>query len=524
MLQMAQYPCASCTLIPLNFKFIPMIKNVFFVALLAFMFAGCNNSPQKENHDHQGEEVKLQLTAYSPEFEVFAEADPFVVGKSSNILSHFSHLPGFKALEKGTVTIRLIIGTNEVKQTFDAPRRKGIFSFDLKPTVQGTGQIIYEIKTDKGSGQIVVPDITVYSGEEQAHEAAEKLVSSGANTVVFTKEQSWKIDFSTGQPAVEPFGQVIKTSALVESAAGDEVIISAGMNGTVLFSGGSIPEGKSVVAGERLFSVSGSDMADNNLGVRMIEAQNNYERTQLEYERKKSLAADKIVSDKDLLIAKNEFENSKATYDMLRKNFSSAGQTITSPISGFVKQTFVSNGQYVTAGQPLVSVTKNKTLLLRADIQQKYAPLMQSFSSANIRTLHNNTTYTLEQLNGKLLSYGRNTNSDNYLVPVSLQIDNTGGFISGAFVELYLKTITSSRAVTIPNEALLEEQGNFFVFVQVHPELFEKREVSPGSTDGIRTEIKSGILDSERIVTKGAIMIKLAQSSGTLDAHSGHVH
>ena len=501
-----------------------MIKSAIIIALLALLFAGCKNSPGKETDLHAGEEVKIQLTAYSPEFELFAEADPFVVGKSSNILSHFSHLPDFKALEKGSVTIRLLIGTTEVTQTFDAPKRKGIFSFDLKPTVPGVGKIIYEIKTENISSQVVVSDVTVYSNEEQADEAAAKKVSSRTNTVVFTKEQSWKIDFSTELPAVEPFGQVIKTSALVESAPGDEVIVSAKMNGTVLYSGGSIPEGKSVSAGEGLFTVSGGDMADNNLSVRIIEAQNNYERTQLEYDRKKSLAKDKIVSDKDLLTAKNEFENSKATYDMLRKNFSSAGQTISSPISGFVKQTFVTNGQYVIAGQPLVLVTKNKTLLLRADIQQKYAPLLQSFSTANIRTLHNNTTYTLEQLNGKLLSYGRNTNSDNYLVPVSLQIDNVGGFISGEFVELYLKTITSSVALTIPNEALLEEQGNLFVFVQVHPELFEKREITVGSTDGIRSEIKSGITNAERIVTKGAILVKLAQSSGALDAHSGHVH
>jgi len=501
-----------------------MIKSAFIIALLALLFAGCKNSPGKVTDEHGKEEVKLQLTAYSPEFELFAEADPFVVGKSSNILSHFSHLPDFKALEKGSVTIRLLIGTTEVTQTFDAPKRKGIFSFDLKPTVQGTGKIIFDIKAENISSQVVVSDVTVYSNEKQADEAAAKKVSSRTNTVVFTKEQSWKIDFSTELPAVEPFGQVIKTSALVESAPGDEVMVSAKMNGTVLYSGGSIPEGKSVAAGERLFSVSGSDMADNNLSVRIIEAQNNYERTQLEYDRKKSLAKDKIVSDKDLLTAKNEFENSKATYDMLRKNFSSAGQTISSPISGFVKQTFVTNGQYVIAGQPLVSVTKNKTLLLRADIQQKYAPLLQSFSTANIRTLHNNTTYTLEQLNGKLLSYGRNTNSDNYLVPVSLQIDNVGGFISGEFVELYLKTITNSSAITIPNDALVEDQGNYFVFVQVNPELFEKREVSVGSTDGIKSEIKSGIVDSERIVTKGAILVKLAQSSGALDAHSGHVH
>jgi hypothetical protein len=54
--------------------------------------------------------------------------------------------------------------------------------------------------------------------------------------------------------------------------------------------------------------------------------------------------------------------------------------------------------------------------------------------------------------------------------------------------------------------------------------VFEKREVKIGTTDGMRTEIKSGISSLDRIVCKGAILVKLAQSSGTLDAHSGHVH
>ncbi len=67
-------------------------------------------------------------------------------------------------------------------------------------------------------------------------------------------------------------------------------------------------------------------------------------------------------------------------------------------------------------------------------------------------------------------------------------------------------------------------QGAFFVFAQVTPELFEKREVKIGINDGIKTEILNGITKSERIVTMGAILIKLAQATGTLDAHAGHVH
>ena len=43
-------------------------------------------------------------------------------------------------------------------------------------------------------------------------------------------------------------------------------------------------------------------------------------------------------------------------------------------------------------------------------------------------------------------------------------------------------------------------------------------------TDGIKTEILAGISQNERIVSKGAIFIKLAQGTGALDAHSGHIH
>ena len=220
----------------------------------------------------------------------------------------------------------------------------------------------------------------------------------------------------------------------------------------------------------------------------------------------------------------SEVLNAKVVFDNLNKNLDSSGQSVTTPINGFVKQLFVQNGQYVEAGQPIITISQNETLLLRAEVRQKYASILGAVNSANIRTLYNNQTYSLEQLSGKILSFGKSTNNDNYLVPVSLQIENNGDFVSGSFVELFLKTLTNTQALTIPNSALLEEQGIFFVFVQITPELFEKREVKTGATDGLKTEIIKGLIHHERVVSKGAILIKLAQVTGTLDAHSGHVH
>ncbi|OFX21335.1 MAG: hypothetical protein A2041_06970 [Bacteroidetes bacterium GWA2_31_9b] len=384
--------------------------------------------------------------------------------------------------------------------------------------------MIFDIKNEEGNFQIIVPQITVYAQEEEAHEAAEKSVISKTNTTVFTKEQSWKIDYTTELPINEPFGQVIKTTALVQSAQGDEIIVSAKTNGIVVLSTENILEGTNVSSGQILCAISGNELANDNSSVQFAEAKNNFEKAKADYERLQELAKDKIVSEKELLSAKNQYENAKVNFNNLNKNFSISGQKVSSPAPGFIKQLFVQNGQYVEAGNPIAIISQNKTLLLIAEVQQKYASILRTVNSANIHTINNNQTYSFEQLNGKVLSYGKSTNNNNYLIPVNLQIENKGSFVSGEFVEIYLKTIGNIHALTIPNSALLEEQGNKFVYVQVTPELFEKREVKTGGTDGIKTEILNGISTNERIVTKGAILIKLAQSSGALDAHSGHVH
>ncbi len=492
-------------------------------SLIALAIAGCNHNHNNAT-DTESEEIKVQYTAYSDQFELFAEADPFVTGQSANVLSHFSSLPEFTALKSGAITLKLNVNGKVVEQTLESPSRKGIYSFDVKPEVSGVGTLEYTVKTEAGDYKIIVPEVVVYSGNHETITAAAANIISRTNTTVFTKEQSWKTEFSTGYPVREPFGQVIKTTAQIQSAQGDEALVTAKTGGVISLPANGLTEGINVSNGQALLTIKGSGLAENNSAVRFAGAQNNFEKASADYERARLLAEDKIVSDKQLLEVKTQYENARSVYENLKQNFSAAGQTVFSPMSGFVKQLFVRNGQYVEAGQPLTVISQNKSLLLRAEVQQKYARYLMSIETANIRTTEDDKTYSLEELNGKVLSVGKTTTTDNFLIPVTLQINNIGSFVPGGFVELYLKTVSNSQALTIPVSAVLEEQGNFFVFVQVTPELFEKREIKTGATDGISIEVISGLADDERIVLKGAVLIKLSQATGALDAHSGHVH
>ncbi len=503
-----------------------MRSNIHLLSLMLVLLVACSSPVQKhdQENEHNHEDVKIQLTSYSSDFEVFAETDPFAKGEPVGILAHFSLLKNFKAIESGQMKARLIVEGKEVSETLEAPDRKGIYKFTLTPETSGKGQLIFTLKTDTGNFDIIVPDIEVFADHHDAIHTAEDFEFPTLNTIVFTKEQSWKIDFRTEIPTTEPFGQVIKTTARMQSTPEDEVILSAKTSGTVsflktnLFSGGKVSQGNS------LFTISSDNFAENNSSVRFAEAENNYEKAKADFGRLTELYKDKIVSEKDLLESKTNFENAKAVYTNLKTNFSAKGQSVKSTINGYVNQVLVTNGQFVEAGQALVSLAKNRTLLLQADVPQKYAAVLNTINSAIIRIPNEDKTYTLEELSGKILAYGRNTNSSNSMIPLSLQIKNPGYFTSGSIVEIFLKTVSGEQVLTVPNQAILEDQGTYFVFVQVHPELFEKREVRIGITDGLRTELKSGITAAELLVTKGAVMVKLAQSSGALDAHSGHVH
>lgn len=503
------------------------IKLFSAFVIIGLAIIGCQNKTHNQTntvHDHDHGEVKALITGYSDNLELFAEADPFIVGKPSEILVHLTKLNNFKPIEKGKVSVSLLVGAKGIRKSVLEPERAGIYRLSLLPQAEGSAILIVDVENEDFQEKIEVKGLQVFADEHDAIHTAEEETIHNSLAITFTKEQSWKVDFATEHPALEPFGQTIKTTAQIQPAQGDEIVVAAKTSGVILISDQGLLDGKSVNAGQLLLTISGSGMAENSWNVRFAEAKNNFEKTKADYDRLSELAKDKIVSEKELLAAKIEYENAKALFENINENFNPQGQRVLSPINGYAKQLFVQNGQHVEIGQPLVSISQNRSLLLSADVQQKYAPLLGAIASANIKTIHDRKVYSLTELNGSVVSYGKSVNPDNYLVPVILQIDNKGVFVPGSFVELYLKIISNNSALTLPNSALLEEHGHFFVFVQLTPELFEKTEVQIGATDGFRTEILKGIDRNDRIVTKGAMLVKLAQSSAALDPHSGHVH
>ena len=359
--------------------------------------------------------------------------------------------------------------------------------------------------------------------EHHHHDHDHEGVTS-ASAITFTHEQAAQVDFAIDTPQFRTIGQVVQTMARVQPAQGDEVTVVAKSSGVMTFVSSQICEGSPVAKGASVAKISSDGLVGDNFSVMLSEAKNNYETAKQNFERAKFLVDSKIVSQAEFLELKNAYENARVVYENLQRNVSGGSASVISPIGGYIQQIFVPNGSYVSVGQPVLSVSQNQSLVLKAEVPQRYASQLPTISSVNVENPINHNVVPLSELGGRVLSYGRSVSDGSFMLPVTLEMKNVGGFTPGTFVKVWLSAQTGTPALTVPKTALLEEQGNYYVFVQISPEQFEKKEVKIGANDGAFVEILSGITAKQHIVTRGAVYVKLAKASGALDPHAGHVH
>ena len=72
-----------------------------------------------------------------------------------------------------------------------------------------------------------------------------------------------------------------------------------------------------------------------------------------------------------------DYQNAQIAYKAISRKQSSKGVGITSPLTGYIKNILVKDGEYVTAGQTTATVSQNKRLVLRADVSEKHYTALQ---------------------------------------------------------------------------------------------------------------------------------------------------
>lgn len=314
------------------------------------------------------------------------------------------------------------------------------------------------------------------------------------------------------------FHDVIVTSGKVLAATCDETNIVATASGIVSHSR-HLSEGMEIKGGTTLYTINSAGLQEGDPSRHALLA---YQAAKREYDRALPLVEDHIISERDFNAIKAEYESTRQRYEYASRNHGSSGVSISAPSTGFVKACAVKDGDYVEVGTLLMTITKNQHLYLRAEVPVRHYAALDKVRSAKFRTQYSDGVFDLKDMHGELMSSGKSAMSTSSYVPVTFQFDNRGNIVPGAYAEVFLITGERSDVISLPATALTEEQGIYYVYIQEDAHSYHKQEVTLGATDGERTEITSGLKGGERVVTKGAINVRLAAAT-TIPEHS-HSH
>lgn len=356
-----------------------------------------------------------------------------------------------------------------------------------------------------------------HEGHDHEHEEAG---GGQAGEISFKKALADAVGLQTRKIEPGMFTDVLKTSGRVMAAQGEESTVVATVPGVVTFGKLSFVDGAAVRKGQPLLSLASHNLSDGDVAAKARHA---YENARKEYERMEALVSDKIVSAKEFEQARLNYENAKTAWEAVDGKQTADGVSVVSPISGYLKNLQVKEGDYVAVGQPLATISQNNRLVLRAEVSEKYYNILPAVQSAHFRTPYDNVTYKLSDLRGRLLSYGKASDANSFYIPVTFEFDNKGAVIPGSFVEIYLLTAPMQNVISVPVTALIEEQGVYSVYIREHEEAYRKMPVTLGADNGCEVQVLSGLSVGDEVVTEGAYQIKLASASSAIPAHT-HSH
>lgn len=342
-----------------------------------------------------------------------------------------------------------------------------------------------------------------------------------SDEILFTHAQAEAAGLALETVTPGTFRQVVKTSGQVLSSQGDEASLVATANGLVSFVNLSIAPGAAVRAGETVVTLSAAKLPE---GDPVAKLKITYETARKEFQRAEELVKEQIISEKDFEQIRSRYETARSAYEAQESAHGAGGVNVTSPMGGYIKNLFVSQGDFVSVGQPIATVAQNRKLQLRAEVSGNNYKNLRSVESANFRMAYDDQLYKLSDLNGRLLSFGKSLGEQSQFIPVTFEFDNVGDILPGSFAEVYLLSTPLENAISVPLDAITEEQGLYFVYIQLHEDAYKKQAVTMGQNDGERVQILAGLKQGDNVVVKGVYQVKLAATSSVIPEGHSHAH
>jgi len=508
-----------------------MKKSILFLILLSSL-AGCaNQSPQATAPE---EVVTLSVTQWTGKTELFMEYPPLVAGETGRFAVHFTNLGDFKAVTGGRVTVELQGNGSTDRFVADPQSRPGIFGVNVTPRMAGNYSMTVHLESPAMSDAVAIGSVTVYPDAERAAQAAPPPPTE--EQIAFLKEQQWTLDFGTALAESRQLRSSLLVPAEVIPRSGGSVEVTVPFNGRLVASrmpalGSFVTQGQVLAQLLPPTSTPGDlaslELAESQAGGELALARKDRERAErlvavgavparrLDEARTAETTAEARLKAANARLAQYDTSSSAEADSQGTKLFA-----LRSPIAGTVAQTHAAPGANVEAGETLFQIVDLDTVYVSAIVPESELPQIRNLSGAELEIPGANEPLRLQ----RLVSIGRVVDPASRTFPVIYELDNRNRRVAvNQTVRVRLLTNVARAAAVVPESAIVDDAGRPIVFVQAAGESFVRRPVTLGVSEGGFVQVLTGVQTGERVVTRGAPLIRLASMSSQVPAH-GHVH
>ncbi|MGH9347521.1 MAG: efflux RND transporter periplasmic adaptor subunit [Vicinamibacterales bacterium] len=165
------------------------------------------------------------------------------------------------------------------------------------------------------------------------------------------------------------------------------------------------------------------------------------------------------------------------------------------PIDGAVRERHVTQGEFRSAGTPVLTIVSTDPLRLRVAVPERAAAGLRAGQPVRVRVEGDAASY-----DGKLVRLGAAIDEDNRTLPVEATVSNRGGALRpGMFAAADIIVERNDTAIVVPNDAVVTFAGVQKVLVVREGTAREQR-VRTGRRSGDRVEILEGVTAGEVVI------------------------
>jgi membrane fusion protein, heavy metal efflux system len=481
----------------------------------------------------------LSTTHWGVRTELFMEYPELVKGEKASFAVHLTDLISYRPLAEAVVTLELQKGGKPMLFSGNKPSRPGIFRVDALMDSAGTYKAALKVKAPEFDDRHDLGEMIVYESKAAAIEHPVK-AATPVELIRFLKEQQWSSEFATEVAAPRKIEESLQVPAIVRPRGGGEGSAISPVRGRLSplhklpVPGQPVQEGD-ILATVIPFTASPQDMA--GLKLELSQAETDLAQSRQVRERLDGLLADRAIPARRVDEAKAEEKKAQARVNAARERLAQFEQSrsslgvedshgqwfeVRAPLGGIVTKLSVVTGGSVEAGQEILRITDFDRVWVIAEVPESEFGILQNLKRAQLETTEERIV--IPGKHGKIQQIGNVVDPDSRRIPVIFEIANQNRILRiGQSLIARLSKGRVQELVSVPVSALVDDAGRPVVFIQYEGEGFERRPVRTGAGSGEYVQITQGIQSGERVVSRGAYLIRLAALSTQIPAH-GHVH